>query len=234
MDRCLEIYSYYHRNNSNRCNSYLVVDTLWSQSTLHHWTVQQWLGTHDTWLLILDNADDLDMTDTFLPPRYKGHVLLTSRTQAVGGLAHSIEVREMDKEEGTLLLLRRAKVLTKDAPLDQATTQERQHAEAIVTLMDGLPLALDQAGAYVEEKPGATLATYLETYTRRQADLLQQRGQHGNNHPDAVVITWSLNFEQVEQRSLLATDVMRVCAFLAPDDIPKNSLWREQTGLVLS
>src|SRR6266487_4373437 len=114
-------------------------------------TVKRWLTENLHWLLILDNADDLDLIRDFLPTRNTGHLLLTTRIQAVGLMAHSIAVEKMDKEEGALFLLRRAKVLAAEAPLTQATEIDRTQAETIVAAMDGLPLALDQAGAYIEE-----------------------------------------------------------------------------------
>jgi len=57
--------------------------------------------------------------------------LLTTREQAVGDF-ESFPVEQMDRTEGTLLLLRRAKLLTLAAPFEQATLLDRQIAEQIV------------------------------------------------------------------------------------------------------
>jgi hypothetical protein len=57
----------------------------------------------------------------------------------------------MEPGEGALFLLHRAKLLDPDAPLETTPTIEQNIAYEIVKLMDGLPLALDQAGAYSEE-----------------------------------------------------------------------------------
>jgi len=113
--------------------------------------VKRWLEQYDKWLLILDNADDLIMIRDFLPIESKGHILLTTRAQAVGPTAQTVEVEKMNLEEGTTLLLRRAKVLKSDASLEEAPEEDENVAKAIVMAMDGLPLALDQAGAYIEE-----------------------------------------------------------------------------------
>ncbi len=183
--------------------------------------VKRWLAMHHDCLLILDNADDLSMIENFLPTEMTCHILITTREQTIGPLAQSIEVEKMAREEGTLMLLRRAKILLPDAPLEQASREERTAAEQIVQEMDGLPLALDQAGAYIEEKQ-STPTRYLQTYQSKQAHLLRERGKYGNAHPDPVTITWSLNFEQVEQKNPMAADLLRCCAFLAPDDIPEE------------
>ncbi len=135
--------------------------------------VKRWLEQHDGWLLLVDNADDLTLAEEFLPTGGTGHILLTTRAQASGTLAEGINVEKMDTEEGMLLLLRRAKILAKEAPLAQASETDRAVAESIVKAMDGLPLALDQAGAYIEETH-SSVSAYLDSYRQRQAELLQR------------------------------------------------------------
>src|SRR5205823_8552025 len=54
--------------------------------------VKRWLEGHTGWLLILDNADDLEMASQFIPPGGKGHILLTTRAQAMRNLAQSVEI----------------------------------------------------------------------------------------------------------------------------------------------
>src|SRR5207245_4244989 len=85
----------------------------------------------------------------------------------------------------------------------------------------GLPLALDQAGAYVEET-GCGLAGYLTRYQQRRTELLKTRGENTSDHPEPVATTWSLSFEKVEQANPAAADLLRLCAFLAPDAIPEE------------
>src|SRR5207237_763448 len=70
------------------------------------------------WLLILDNADDLEIVPDFLPTSQRGHLLLTTRDPAVEGIAQSIEVEQMDVREGIELLLQRSRVLAAEAPLE--------------------------------------------------------------------------------------------------------------------
>ncbi len=104
--------------------------------------VKRWLISHSGWLLILDNADDVEMASDFLPLGGDGHILLTTRAQAVGSIANSIEVEKMESAEGMLLLLRRARILVSDGLLNQATEADRERAKAIFVALDGLPLLL--------------------------------------------------------------------------------------------
>ena len=190
--------------------------------------VSHWLSTHEEWLLIVDNADELETVWPLLPTGSNGHVLVTTRDQATGDL-ESFLVEKMDHVEGTLLLLRRAKILKSGMELEQISLADRQMAEQIVAEMDGLPLALDQAGAYIEET-GCSLAKYLERYQAQRAKLLQRRGRSGTDHPASVATTWSLSFDRVEQNAV-AADLLRLCAFLAPDAIPEEIVTKGESHL---
>ncbi|MFL5666593.1 MAG: tetratricopeptide repeat protein [Ktedonobacteraceae bacterium] len=196
--------------------------------------VKRWLATHTGWLLILDNADDLPLAQEFLPTSHEGYILFTTRAQAAGTTAASVEVEPLNLPEGTLLLLRWAKLLEIDMPLDQAQAIDRAAAERIVKEMDGLPLALVQAGAYVDET-GCSLADYLRLYATHRKDLLARRSRLLLGYPDTVATTWSLSFQQIEQVNPAAADVLRLCAFLAPDAIPEELLTRgaAELGVVL-
>jgi hypothetical protein len=181
----------------------------------------QWLKTHTQWLMILDNGDNLEMVKKFLPPTFGGHILLTTRAQAMGRLAQRIEVETMAPEVGALFLLRRATLIAADASLDQASASDREVALEIVRALGGLPLALDQAGAYLEET-GASLLDYLHLYEKHKTALLNRRGGLISDHPEPVTTTWSISFQQVEQTEPAAADLLRFCAFLYPEMIPEE------------
>jgi tetratricopeptide (TPR) repeat protein/DNA-binding XRE family transcriptional regulator len=196
--------------------------------------VKRWLAAHEGWLLILDNADDLRQAQEFLPGSHKGYVLFTTRAQAAGALAASVEVEQLSPQEGVLLLLRWTKLLDMESSLDQAQAVDRAAAELIVREMGGLPLAIVQAGAYVEET-GCSLADYLRLYATHRADLLARHSRFLLDYPDTVATTWSLSFQQIEQQSPAAADLLRLCSFLAPDAIPEELLGRgaAELGAVL-
>jgi tetratricopeptide (TPR) repeat protein len=181
--------------------------------------VNGWLKTHTRWLLILDNADDLKIVRNFLPLVGGGHILLTTRAPSMGRLANRIEVEVMDQDVGTLFLLRRAGIIAADASLDHALTKDVVCAQELVWEMGGLPLALDQAGAYIEETL-CSLSDYQKLYRTRRSCMLKERGGLVDDHPDSVITTWSLSFEQVEKANPAATELLWLCAFLHSDAIP--------------
>jgi tetratricopeptide (TPR) repeat protein len=183
--------------------------------------VKRWFQEHTDWLLILDNADDIAMVRGFNPVGSKGHILLTTRAHATGRIARRIEVEKMEPDEGALFLLHRAKLLEPDSLLETAPTTNQDRARKIVKEMDGLPLALDQAGAYIEETE-CGLQGYWQLYQTQCARLLKERGGLVTDHPDPVATTWSLSFKNVEQANPSAAELLRFCAFLAPNAIPEE------------
>ena len=179
--------------------------------------VLRWLEHCDQpWLLIFDNADDLSLVHSFLPVRGKGNIVLTTRSNAVGSLTSSIEVNTMEVMEGVQFLLRRAQhTISADA-------SEIEEATNIVIALAQFPLAIDQAGAYIEET-GCGLQDYFQIYQQHRYELLARRGKH-MGYPESVATTWSLSFQRVEEAHPQVSELLRLCAFLAPDDIPEELL----------
>ena len=180
--------------------------------------VKRWLGSHDRWLLIVDNVEDVIMVADLLPSMPRCHMILTTRLQATGSIAQRINVTPMGHDESMLFLLRRAKLLGQQKALETASEEMRCEAERIWQLVDGLPLALDQAGAYIEET-GCSLAEYLDHYQTRRAALLNRRGNVAVDHRESVNTTFSLCLEKVQQHNPAAVELLKFCAFLHSDAI---------------
>jgi tetratricopeptide (TPR) repeat protein/transcriptional regulator with XRE-family HTH domain len=185
--------------------------------------LKQWLSNNKDWLLILDDANDLPLVQTFLPVDHQGHLLFTTYSQVTGTSAEGIEVQQMDLDEGCLLLLHRAKVLKDGEALTQASAENQSNAQRIVKEMGCLPLALVQAAAYIEET-GCMLAEYLMLYSTHYQELLAHRSAFALDYPETVATTWLLSFQQIEQSHPAASDILRFLAFIAPDNIPLELL----------
>ncbi len=186
--------------------------------------IKRWFQNQNGWLLILDNVEDLEILEEVLPPVHQGHVLLTSRALATGALAQRIDLEPLDTQDGVVLLLRRAKRIAPDASVKEICMQDYECANEVAMSMGGLPLALDQAGAYLEET-GCSLSSYLERYRTQRTALLSLRGgTTHSDHPASVVMTFSLTIGQVERMQPVATELLRCCSFLHPDAIPEELL----------
>jgi len=181
--------------------------------------VRTWLREHMKWLLIIDNIEDLRLVQNFLPAGGRGHILLTTRTQTTGNIAHCIDLPEMTLEESTLFLLKRTKRVELDA--QEASHPDLQKAQDIARVLGGLPLALDQAGAYIEET-GCSFANYLCRFQSQHKKLLNMRGSFDSGHPASVAATFASSFDRVEKISPAAIELLRFCSFLHPDAIPED------------
>src|SRR5260370_1314698 len=185
--------------------------------------LKRWLAEHKGWLLVLDNVEELSLVNRFIPPDRQGAVVLTTRRQVTEPVAQAIEVDALSEEDGALFLLKRTRRLALEGSLEDASTEHVTVAHRIARQLCGLPLALDQAGSYVLET-GSSVAAYLELFRHREQMLLQRRGTVPTDHPQSVTTTFTLAFERVQQRSEAAHELLRFCAFLAPDAIAEELL----------
>ncbi len=185
--------------------------------------VLRWLDTHQGWLLILDNTNHLETARPFIPSAGHGHVLLTTRAFSTGTIAGRIELETMTVEEGMHFLLRRIKSAWTNTPLEKISESVWSLTRTVVEALDGLPLALDQAGAYIEET-GTGLRDYLKLYRARRQRLLRTRGQDTTGHPEPVATTWSLSLEKIKQTNPAAAELLCLLALLHPDSIPESMI----------
>ncbi len=182
--------------------------------------VHRWLQTHTGWLLIYDNVEWLTQR---LPVARDGAILLTTRAQATGNVFFPLKLDVMTSDEATRFLLRRSRLA--DPFTEQLDPQVHTQAETLADSLGRLPLALDQAGAFVEEN-GYSLETYLALSRRHRQFLLRQRGSFGMDHPASVATTFQQTFEQVRQQHPDAADLLRFCAYLSPEAIPEELFWQ--------
>jgi tetratricopeptide (TPR) repeat protein len=195
-------------------------------------TVKQWLQYNAQWLLILDNVEDLSMISNFVPLIHSGHVLITTRLQATGTIANYVEVAKLPQDESALFLLRRSKIISVNTSPESISNARYHNAREIAELLDGLPLALDQAGAYIEETR-TSLLSYLSTYRYQQRALLERRGKSTSAHDQSVMATFALCFEKIKQINNTSTEILYLCAFLHPDIIPEDIFLDKENNLVL-
>ena len=160
------------------------------------------------WLLILDNAKDEAGIERVVP-RSGGHVLITSqraRWDAFG--ADIVRVDVMTEEEAVALLEKRAP--GSDADL-------RLLAEALMRI----PLALEQASAYMRSRH-MSVSRYLNLLRDHAPELLDKEAPR--DYERTLVGTWRLALAEVErtagQKVPGAVELLSLCAFLAPDNIP--------------
>lgn len=182
--------------------------------------VRRWFQESSGWLLVFDNVEDLSLVDQFVPAGAVGHAVVTTQAGPTGAFRR-VPVDEMKQEEGALLVLRRGKLIGPEDKLEAAKGTDREAALGISREMGGLPLALDQAGAYIEETLESPMR-YLELYRRRAPELLKLRGAAASGHERAAYVSFALGCERLAGKNPAAAELLRLCAFLHADGIAEE------------
>ena len=167
------------------------------------------------WLLVFDNAPDRASVARFVPPAGPGRVLITSRNQ-MWPPGQTLDVPVLDPQVAADFLAARTGDPDRRAALELAGELGR------------LPLALEQAGAYVQAT-GDSLAGYLASFLQRRQDLLGRGEPTG--YVGTVATTWRLAFEDLAQAAPGAAGLLRLLAFCAPEAIPLRLLLQPRPRL---
>ena len=125
--------------------------------------------------LVLDNVDDIrifgNSSDVcYLPDTCsEGHNLIRSRDPNAKGIPEQgAEVLEFSPTEAVECLLVQAKI----SPSERKTDDVQMEASKMVKELAYLPLAIEQAAAYIREQYGE-LSKYLNIYVTHRTELLR-------------------------------------------------------------
>ena len=158
------------------------------------------------WLLIFDNADDMDGMSQYIPASSQGSVILTSRRRDIiipGSL--EVEVAPFDSETGAGLL----------NSLMQSEDSSGS-AREVANQLGGHPLAISQAVGYMK-MAATTCSEFLELYKKRQlklSDTSDTRWIQGSIH--------SLFETTLAPLSSDARRLLECMAVMDPDQIPEE------------
>ena len=195
-----------------------------------------WLRKRENlWCLVVDNLDELEMSSEMrklLTGNWKytarGHIIITTRREVsqIGeatGIDEQccIDLKCLTEEEGIQFLRLRT---------GRTDEGEDNDLRQLVRELGGLPLALDQAGAYIRNVK-QSIKEYVKKYKKQKVRLLKKTKarnfvENTSSERLAVHTTWMLNFVHISRISVemelgeAPTLFMQVSAFYGPDDIP--------------
>ncbi|MDQ1006904.1 tetratricopeptide (TPR) repeat protein [Streptomyces sp. V4I23] len=177
----------------------------------------QWLATHTGWLLILDNVNDPKDIAPLLARATSGRFLITSRLAAAWHTAATvIRLDVLEEAEALALLTRIATAAVGPRDLDGAAE--------LCTQLGHLPLAVEQAAAYLAQSPLLTPRGYLALLAQYPADMYKAGGAGVTDTERTIARIWRLTLDRIHQTLPLATDLLRTLAWYAPDHIPATFL----------
>jgi hypothetical protein len=174
------------------------------------------LARRDDWLLIFDNAADPVDIDGLMPPAGGGRVLITSQYPHWPA-DQELDVPVLDQATAAQFLLTRT----------GAGSGEEAASAELAGELGGLPLALEQAAAYMRAT-GRTISDYLGLFRDWRAELMARGDPAG--YDKRVIATWELALAELA-RSGLASGLLRMIACCAPEDIPLRLLLRPTPGV---
>lgn len=180
------------------------------------------LRQRENWLLVFDNLDDFELLDNCLPDvGTNKHTLITTRNPNCHQIpAEGLEVGVLDIDDATEFLLTRSNI----TPAPPAKTE----ASNIVKELGCLPLAVEQAAAYIRETL-KDIFKYLSSYRRSQRSHHERLSKANRTYYEkSIATTWSMSFLRL---SADASALLRVLSFLNPDGILTDFLEAGQEGL---
>jgi hypothetical protein len=161
----------------------------------------QWLAARSGWLLVLDNVTDPADVAPLLARAPAGRYLITSR-RATGwhGTAVPVRLDVLDPAEARALL---AAILTPGRP------RKVDGAGELCAELGFLPLAIEQAGAYLAQA-GATPREYLGLLARYPAAMYQAAAE-GGDAARTIARIWHVTLDRLADDPSLTGQVLRAC-----------------------
>ncbi|KAI8634991.1 hypothetical protein F5Y19DRAFT_470041 [Xylariaceae sp. FL1651] len=195
--------------------------------------------TAGRWLLIVDNADDMETLfgspeqpggiDEHLPRNESGSILFTTRSKKVAvavAVSDVVVLHEMSQGEATEFF---EKTL-----IDQRLLRDQSETRELLRELTYLPLAISQAAAYLNQN-SISIREYLSLLNGTQQDLvsLLSREFHDNTRyrgsDNAVATTWLVSFDQIRRDSATAAELLSFMSCIESKVIPLSMLPRPQT-----
>ncbi|MEE1742159.1 FxSxx-COOH system tetratricopeptide repeat protein [Streptomyces sp. BE147] len=163
----------------------------------------------DNWLLVFDNAEDIEAVRSYFPNGGPGKIIVTSRNREWERVATPLSVDVFDRDESITLLQRRARGMSAD------------DADRLAAALGDLPLAVEQAGAW-HAATGMPVNEYLDLLEQRRPEILEL--DPSPDYPLPVAAVWDISLGRLSQDNPAARQLLEICACMAPEPIPLNML----------
>ncbi|KAH8689661.1 violaceus kinesin [Talaromyces proteolyticus] len=193
--------------------------------------------SHETagrWLLICDNADDMEMwvsrnritpsLNEYLPQSDHGCLLFTTRNRKLAqrlAPSHIISLPEIDEPT--------AKELLKKSLFRSDLLNEPTITTTLLQQLTFLPLAITQAAAYINAND-IGIADYVGILQEQEHDIIELLSEDFEDEgryvetQNPVATTWLVSFNQIQRLNSLAAEYLSFMACIDPRNIPLSLL----------
>ncbi|RKN12524.1 FxSxx-COOH system tetratricopeptide repeat protein [Streptomyces radicis] len=166
------------------------------------------------WLLVFDNAEDVEAVRRFFPAGGTGRILVTSRNARWAQAARTVEVDVFARTESVELLRRRGPGFSDG------------DADRVAAALGDLPLAIEQAAAWLSET-GMPVDEYLQVFEDERADVGSRRHELLTagvpvDYPEPVAAAWNMSLRRLAEHHPGALQLLQVCSFFAPEPISRR------------
>ncbi|KAJ3335862.1 hypothetical protein HDU93_004231, partial [Gonapodya sp. JEL0774] len=185
-------------------------------------------GKAGRWLLIVDNADDdhiLRDIDPFLPKNDESRILFTTRTQTLAVTAARKDIVRLDQmdEVEARTFFQNALIRGELASNDPSVTGE------LLKDLTYLPLAINQAAAYLNTNEPTTCQQYMDILKRTEKDAMELLSVSSNvgdhqKSDNAVATTWVVSFNRIRELNSTAENLLLFIACIESKEIPESIL----------
>ncbi|OQD61046.1 hypothetical protein PENPOL_c019G04134, partial [Penicillium polonicum] len=210
--------------------------------------VLKWLATegNSRWLIIFDNIDQYSpfsgpISDAYDPVEFfpgadHGSILITSRLQRLTELGKAFPIHRLDLKDAIQLLLQSSHLSMKNTAKE---LERNPDTVALASRLDGLPLAIVIAGAFIRET-GTDITEYLQYYTESWSELQLQSNPERQYQQGNLLQTWMISYYQIQKRDPHAAKLLLFLAHFDNRDIwyeliksshhsPDIPVWLEKT-----
>ncbi|KAF2434896.1 TPR-like protein [Tothia fuscella] len=183
--------------------------------------VKRWLerAKNIRWLMVFDNYDTPKVpgsTDPslvniwkFLPEAHHGAVIVTTRSSKVN-IGHRIKVGKLEDIRDSLQIL--SDISHREGVIDDPDAAE------LAKELDGLPLALATAGAYLDQV-ATSFTEYLRLYRVSWLRLQHATPELSTYEDRQLYSTWQVSLDHIKRQNELSAKLLQLWAYFDNQDL---------------
>ncbi|XEU97663.1 hypothetical protein FSHL1_002949 [Fusarium sambucinum] len=194
--------------------------------------VGRWLSerSNNQWLIIFDNYDHPTLGDSvgsrhsqhddsivtkdydirpFFPETHHGAIIITTRSSLVK-IGETVRLKKLECIEDGLKIL--------ESTSRRERLMQDPAAVRLAEKLDGLPLALATAGAYLDQV-AMSCAEYLQLYQESWGRLQESSPQLLSYEDRAMFSTWNISYENVEKLNQSSAMLLKLWAYFDHEDL---------------